>query len=243
MTSQLIIRKWHGRLGNNIEQLHNAILIALFYNYTIRFPKHKFFNTTSIVLNKEPVIKTISDEHEFFNRETVKNINSALFSENNARSLEILQGCFVIKAATIKPLGSNDVVIHIRSGDIFNVNPHPLYVQPPLSFYTQLLNDKKFDAIYLIAEDTKNPCIDALLKVYPYIHYTKNTLEDDIRILLSGKHIIGSTGSFVRSLLKMTNNAVSLYTYDFPKEYMDIMRPWKNTDIQRSCMLSFIMTK
>jgi len=82
-----------------------------------------------------------------------------------------------------------------------------------------------------------------LYQLYPYIHYTKNTLEDDIRILLSGKHIIGSTGSFVRSLLKMTNNAVSLYTYDFLKEYMDIMRPWKNTDIQRSCMLSNIMTK
>lgn len=239
MTSQLIIRKWYGRLGNNIEQLHNTILIALYYNYTICFPKHRFFNTTSIVLNKEPLIKTISDEHDFFNRETVKNINSALFTLNKERSLEILQGCFVIKAATIKPLGSNDVVIHIRSGDIFSETPHPLYIQPPLSFYTQLLTDKKFDTIYLIAEDTKNPCIDALLKLYPHIHYSKNALEDDIRILLSGRHVIGSTGSFVSSLLKMTNNTVSLYKYDFPKDYMDIMRPWKNTDMQRSYMLSF----
>ena len=54
----------------------------------------------------------------------------------------------------------NDVVIHIRSGDIFNKCPHPVYIMPPLSYYVNILNEKNFNKIYLVAADKLNPFIN-----------------------------------------------------------------------------------
>ena len=46
-------------------------------------------------------------------------------------------------------LDENDVVIHIRSGDIFNKCPHPVYIMPPLSYYVNILIEKIFDLNFL----------------------------------------------------------------------------------------------
>ena len=65
------IRKWYGRLGNNIHQLKNVIQIGIYYNYNIILPNHSFFNTNYIVFNKDIInIKEniICDhENDFFN--------------------------------------------------------------------------------------------------------------------------------------------------------------------------------
>ena len=50
---------------------------------------------------------------------------------------------------------NNDIVIHIRSGDIFSNKPDSFYLPPPLSFYVNILKNKKFDKIILVSEDKK----------------------------------------------------------------------------------------
>jgi hypothetical protein len=45
-----IITSWLGRLGNNIHQLRNAIIVALYHKCNINLPSHPFFNKTDIIL-------------------------------------------------------------------------------------------------------------------------------------------------------------------------------------------------
>jgi len=136
-------------------------------------------------------------------------------------------------------LGDNDLVIHIRSGDIFIDNPHPTYYQPPLSFYTDILNAHTFDTIYLVSEDNLNPCVNALLKQYPEIKYKQQTLKEDINLILSAKNVIHSNGTFTVSLLYFSQNIQHTYKYNFPKNYISGIYPWRNTKEQRDFMLTF----
>ena len=46
------IRGQAGRLGNFLMQIKHALHIALHNNYNVILPKHKFINTTYIVINK-----------------------------------------------------------------------------------------------------------------------------------------------------------------------------------------------
>ena len=38
------LKKWHGRLGNNIIQLQNVLHIALYYKEPVEICKHKHFH-------------------------------------------------------------------------------------------------------------------------------------------------------------------------------------------------------
>ena len=64
----LVISKWRGRLGNNIIQLKNILGLALYYNFNIIIPDHKYFNKRYIIINDNINIlsKNINDSTDFF---------------------------------------------------------------------------------------------------------------------------------------------------------------------------------
>ena len=106
-----------------------------------------------------------------------------------------------------------DLYIHIRSGDIF-ISPHRPYAQPPLCFYSNILKNFKFQKIYLITEDTRNPVAGKLLKDYPIIKYTKKTIKEDISLLINAYNIINSVSSFVNSIIQLNYNLLYLWEYN-----------------------------
>jgi len=241
----IIIQNWFGRLGNNIIQLCNAIHISLYYKETIELPKHHFFNVNIIKEyfknNKNNLL--ITDNFNFYYKSKIKNISAEAFETNNEETINILLKAFIIKENDIKKLEDDTIVIHIRSGDIFNNNPHPGYIPPPLSYYVNILNNNTYNKIIIIAEDTKNPVIDALLKLYPNSYYNKNSLEDDIKIILGATHIIKSIGTFIPSLLMLSNNinkiySTSMYHNELINYYLH-NKPWKNTKEQRDLIMSY----
>jgi hypothetical protein len=263
----IYIEKWFCRLGNNIIQVINVILIALYYNYNIILPKNKYFNTTYIIINDKITMeneKIISSESEnFFFRDRIKDIDKKLFKLNNERTLEILKKSFNFNNFKLHDLKNNDIVIHIRSGDIFSrPNPHPHYIMPPLSYYIDIIKFIKYDntiddpVIYLISEDTLNPCVNELLKLYPQIIYKKQSLDEDISLILSAHNIIASFGSFISALLHFSQNIKNLHKVSYDKydweiyknlnfyitdlnEYHELMKPWKNTEEQKRIMINY----
>jgi hypothetical protein len=158
-------------------------LIALYYNYNIRFPKHKFFSKTDIKFHNLQIKYTITDPGPenffFYENNKLKNIDEILFSMNNEKALNILRDCFIIKGDCIQSLSDNDVVIHIRSGDIFCTDIHPLFWQPPLSFYVNLINTHKFDNIHLVSENKLNPCVGKLLKLFPILFINSSIVSSE----------------------------------------------------------------
>jgi hypothetical protein len=164
-----------------------------------------------------------------------------IFKQNVKERNKILQKAFLIK--NINKLNENDIVIHIRSRDIFSSTPHSNYVPPPLFYYIKEIDKCKYEKIHIICEDTKNPVVNELLKLYKNAVYEKNTLEKDIRIILGATNIIFSVGTFIPSLMLLSNNIKYLYdkacNNEELKEYYKIMKPWKNTIVQRNYILTY----
>ena len=253
----LKINRWRGGLGNNIMQIRNAIQVALYYDYNIILPKHSYFTTTYIKINNKNNIETITDGKNFFYTSKIKNIDHKLFNDNVDKTIQILKNIFKIK--NVPRLDDNDVVIHIRSGDIFKVPPgHSGYIMPPLLYYENIINNNVFNKIFLIAEDDKNPVINKLLDLYPNINFKQQNLDTDIKILLGSKNVIESFGTFTSGLLLLSNyikniykpsyqessllllsktNQVNIYDTDLD-DYRKKIYPWKNTQKQQELMLN-----
>ena len=161
-----------------------------------------------------------------------------IFTENEETN-KILQKAFLIN--NINKLHENDLVIHIRSGDIFSSDPHPMYVPPPLSYYIKEIDKCNYEKIHIICEDTQNPVVNELLKLYKNAVYEKNTLEQDIRIILGATNIIYSVGTFIPALMLLCKNIKFIHSSfkDESGEYNKIMRPWKNTIKQRDFILTY----
>jgi len=93
----------------------------------------------------------------------------------------------------------SSLYIHMRGGDVFYC-PHPLYVQPPMKYYNDII--KNYDKVVLVCEDKRNPCVNELLKLEK-VHYTNNAVNVDLNILSNAKNLaIGfSTFGFLAYLL------------------------------------------
>ena len=239
----IIFDKWIGRLGNNIIQLSNIIDIAIAYKHNIKINVKNLILDLSVIekyFNKYNNNEIITDKYNFFNYNKIPFSND-IFKQNIEERNKILQKAFLIN--NINKLPENDVVIHIRSGDIFSSKPHPEYVPPPLSYYTKEIDKYKYEKIHIICEDTINPVVNELLKLYKNAVYEKNTLEKDIRIILGATNILYSVGSFITSLMLLSNNNKylhdSAYNNGKLKDYYKIMKPWKNTIEQRNYILTY----
>ena len=161
-----------------------------------------------------------------------------------------------------------DLYIHVRGGDIFkckrckDIN----YSQPPLCFYQKILNHFIFKNIYIISIDNLNPIIEPLIKEFPKIIHTHNSIQRDIVILSHAYNLVGSVSSFLTSSIIMNNNLRNYFEYDnyrltekylhlYPqiykykikynvykmnssKYYRSRMFPWKNTKFQKNLMLN-----
>ena len=166
-------------------------------------------------------------------------------------------------------ISHKDLFIYIRSGDIF-IKPHPLYRQPPLCFYKNVIVNYLFKNIYLISENKNNPVINELLKEYPNIIYNFNSLKNDISYLVNAYNIIGGASStFLHRMMELNNNLHFLWTFGFKSYpfsqklkfkitnfynihemkiflmyasnyYIHKMLIWKNTQEQRDLMINEI---
>ena len=240
----IIFNNLYGRFGNIIQQLCNIIDIAIAYKHNIKInvKKLNFFDLSVIekYFNKYNNNEIITDEYNFFYRYKLPFSND-IFKQNIEERNKILQKAFLIN--NIDKLSENDMVIHIRSGDIFSSNPHSNYVPPPLAYYTKQLDKCKYEKIHIICEDTINPVVNELLKLYKNAVWEKNNLEKDIRIILGATNIIYSVGTFIPSLILLSNNNKYLYGKAFNNEelneYYKIMKPWKNTIEQRNYILTY----
>jgi len=254
----IVINRWYGRLGNNIFQVQNALFVALFHCHEmIQIPKHPYFNKTIIHLSVER--KCLNNiQGTFYFRKKIKNIDMCCFEQNCGKVKEILSNLFSMKNI-VQDLGENDIVIHLRSGDIFRKrNGAPAYIIPPLSFFISLLEKlPNKEKIIVLAEDDRNPILGELQKRYPKLEWKKQSLEEDIEILLGAKNVIESFGTFTPSLLLLSKNIKNIYrsSYQanlkkefFPnvnieivdlEEYRNLMYPWKNTKEQIKKMLEY----
>lgn len=131
-------------------------------------------------------------------------------------------------------IDKRDLVIYIRSGDIFQSKPNKYYSPPPLCFYQTILKYFQFNNIYIIAQDKNNPNIEILLSQFPSIIYKRNSLKLDISYLTKAYNIVHAPSTLFFSIFQLNDNVKFLWIFDLFHDFNE-----KKINFLHKFLLSF----
>jgi len=182
---------------------------------------------------------------------------------------EIKQACvdlskhFGLEPSLIPP-NEKICTIHVRGGDIFSENPHPAYGQPPWVYYQQVLESQAWESVVLVSEDSKNPCVDEIVKWCQERHIPLRSVGKDVAgaadAIVKAANLVVSIGTFAPALLLLGGGAQRVYCFgdtasellckssrelflvrDLGGEYCSAImgNNWQNTSLQKELMLSY----
>lgn len=167
---------WVGRLGNNIQQICNAILFSEKHNQGFRSPHH-------------PLIKEIN----YNNENQPPNNFEPFFTLEDSEKIHQTAKQYITPNLNLEigePFDNDTLVIHIRSGDIFYPQFCPNnYVPNPLSYYLQLIQQFK-KTIVVTEPDDYNPVVQELKK--NKIEIYASSVKQDFEMLLRAKNLASS---------------------------------------------------
>ena len=134
------LNNWYGRYGNNIIQLAAILKKAIKTNaHYLDVPKGKLIKSVKLEGGcKCSKIKTFSIGLDPIDME----------------SWLCLQKYY---GKDIKKRDSRDLLIHVRSGDIFSSNPHANYYPPGLEYYKWVIGQEDWKSITFLLEDSSHP--------------------------------------------------------------------------------------
>lgn len=104
--------------------------------------------------------------------------------------------------------GSEDLVVHLRGGDVYSDDPPHDYGQPPLGFYLAILDTHEWASVTVIHEDD-NPVVLAALRQHleqsGIAHtFQSSSLHEDLSVLLAAQNLVVGNGSFARAICEMS---------------------------------------
>jgi len=195
-------------LGNQILSTAIAIEYGFKHNFDcIMLPdKQQFYQKEKIILkddldlNKTPK-NTYTESFGGFVEQSLKLGDNARDFINN-----------IYDFPKPKLIDKDILHIHIRSGDIMEPGKGNGMVQPPCDYYCKEIEKRDWKKVIIVSEDRLNPCIEYLTMKYPNVEYFgKNSLEIDIKELLSARNIMMGRGTFIPTLLLFMPNIESAH--------------------------------
>lgn len=248
------IKEWYGRSGNNLVQILHMLVDSKNKNCCIidNF-QHPLFYVFNNIINKDGLKENKVYEWHWEEKFTQK---------MNLSDLKKLYNNHIkFKYKNEGPV--YDIGIHIRAGDTFHLHRkhhHPLYVQPPLSFYENIISENKNKKISIVYEDNESPVINKLLEKYknaPNIVFQSSNIVEDLLTLSRCKTFVMSMGTFplIPYMISTTIEDIIVPTYmkrkevwfglhdDFVKDielkgYLEI-GDWKNSPEQRDLIVNY----
>ena len=206
------IANWQGRLGNNIYQISNAIKYAQINNgIYVNDLHHSIIKNFMIDFSNSTNSPKQYYSHEFF----YDNRNNLTLGERRQICIQYIFDKLTIPIPNVLYNNTNTLYLQIRGEDAFkHVNGSPYYPQPPLCFYTFIINTFKFDNLRIITKDMKNPCTQKLLDLYAgRISVVFKSLQEDLSELLYAENVLFSSGgTFGKMIVLCSNNIKNAYT-------------------------------
>jgi hypothetical protein len=213
----------YGRTGNNLQQVALASLFSQARNTNFYYHGDEFFNTFEIINNNMSsnfaIFKKKYDFYFFAGKQ--KYINT--YPMNKISEKYIYQNIESVFKDIIKPnlkflkfieIPDETLIIHIRSGDIFEKNKYPGYVQNPIDYYLPLI-DKYKDCLIVTDKKQNNPVIPLLLK-YDNVKIQSSDQFTDFNTLYSAKNLATSgVGTFPIAAALLSSNLENFYYSDY----------------------------
>ena len=205
------MKNWFGRFGNNIIELTTGIYISKRNCSIFTHEPHEYISSTEYNFTSQSL--NIQSKFQTYRSKVFYKIESIPFSER----------CFICKnyiaprinwIETPQNVIENQLVIHIRSGDVFqNVSYIKMYPQPPFSFYEKIIDENDYENILVVTEkDRKNPVIQALQTKYSHrLKVTSNDFKTDANLIINAENLVTSIGTFSLSLAMFNSKLKHLY--------------------------------
>mgnify|MGYP000104875711 CR=1 FL=1 len=221
------VSHWSGRLGNNIQQIANCIMAAEKYKCTFRqkldhdiIPKYD--------VNFEGLLASdYSANGRYYSWEALVHCEKGIYEGSNETGLGVehiyrnmQKTCQKHIAPNLilpkkEPIGSDTIVMHLRSGDNYHriFDPPTNYIPNPLIFYLNLI--ESFDKCILITEeDRQNPIVHELQKI-DKVKIQSSTVADDFATLMSAENVaLSGVGTFAMAAALCSSQLKNLYTTD-----------------------------
>lgn len=196
------ITNWFGRLGNNIIQLTSALSYCEKNSSDLKIPQHSVFTKTKINLNGQ-------------NNTSYSDVFWTYYeSDDERRRLGRKYILPIINPKKID-LSPDDLVIHLRGGDIFIGNPPKNYVQAPTSYIKKIIELQNPKKIIVVYEDNTNPNLNFLIQNYDNVTLVNDLFEGISYILSTKTMVITGVGTFARSLMMCSDNVEKIYVPSF----------------------------
>lgn len=114
----------------------------------------------------------------------------------------------------IPRLDDDDLMIHIRSGDLFE-NEHnipPDYGQPMCSFYTDIIKSRQWKNVLVFAEDHNNPCVGVAEEAGGL--WMNVSFEHVLGAGVAAKNLVFGRGTLGPALAGVARDLHRLYTFN-----------------------------
>ncbi|MEE7490337.1 discoidin domain-containing protein [Methylobacterium oryzae CBMB20] len=168
---------------------------------------------------------------------------------------------------TFPPKPDDQLLIHIRSGDIFSTWVDPHYPQPPFAFYRmvidRLLAEGRIRSVKLVFENRLNPVI-AEVEAYAErrglpVEIQSESLISDVAALVNGRYLVFGLGTFGPAICHLSDRVEQVFYFasNWPQGFQSIptigkvvevrdlegrymkVGEWQNTDAQRRTMVDY----
>ncbi len=222
----------YGRFGNNLLQMAIAIALARQIGWGwIQVCETDFMRTFDV--RDVGGVSLLHPQHP--RPEGVRFLTGPFIGRQNFRAqlagLSQLDLHRII-STSVRPLleipvahvPDDELVVHIRSGDVFKSNPHRAYGQPPLSFYRLIIDALRrageIQRVCLVFEDKKNPCVSAVAEYLDHIgmpcRMQSGSFAQDVAVICGARRVVFGVGTFGLGIAASSERLREVYCFRQP---------------------------
>ena len=253
------ISYWYGRLGNNIQQCAVATIVAELLQNSFEAIDHELISPEKEVFGDS--LEELSGRWFFWDGPEKEVSLPVDYINKNMRRICRDHILSRLRIPECPQVSDDTIVIHIRSGDIFDqvFSGGHIYVPNPLHYYLLLI--EKFDRAIIVTEpDTNNPVVEAL-RQHKKVIMQSRSVEEDFGCLLAAKNLASSgIGTFCLAAALCSQNIENFYCSDLMlSEHLNygmlldsdvkvsvlklrnyfVSGEWQNTEEQRKFILEY----
>jgi hypothetical protein len=208
------IRKWYN-FGNMVRQLVNCIDYASVNGFErVSAPFTEWFGDGQVgdveLFLEAEVGGDVAFSGTFFYPQT---LGITWKPSTRANILNQLRSVFVMPEAAV----TDDLVIHLRSGDVFDQIPHAGYAPPPLQFFVAAVEKSRSRSVRIVSQDRRHPYLDSLVSSLAGrgvdVSIQSSSMVDDLSVLLSAPKLCLSQGTMGLAAAWLSQRAREVFVY------------------------------
>lgn len=179
-------------LGNTIQALSNTLYLCEKYRKNMDYPEHPFIQKI-IIDHYEGSENDLQYDNLFYfagnGREVDFNVKHLNYNRKRLCEEYIFPN---LKLPENKlDFGDDELIIHIRTGDIFAPNnPYGIMIPNPLFYYRYLC--EKYKKVIVVCQDKINPIINKLSDISNVEVFESNDVMESFNVILNAKNLATS---------------------------------------------------